>query len=65
MKVQSVRRSRLYWNIAADSFGWQLVAEWPIKRKHGHPLRLEGALVDEYRGCETLSIKGEYESHET
>jgi predicted helicase len=30
-------------------FGWKLVAEWQIKRNHGHPLRVDGALVDEFR----------------
>jgi predicted helicase len=30
-------------------FGWKLVPEWQIKRNHGHPLRVDGALVDEYR----------------
>jgi predicted helicase len=29
-------------------FGWKLVPEWQIKRNHGHPLRVDGALVDEY-----------------
>ena len=28
-------------------FGWKLVPEWQIKRNHGHPLRVDGALVDE------------------
>ena len=30
-------------------FDWKLVAEWQIKRNHGHPLRVDGALVDEFR----------------
>src|SRR5437016_3134707 len=30
-------------------FGWKLVPEWQIKRNHGHLLRVDGALVDEYR----------------
>jgi hypothetical protein len=30
-------------------FGWKLVPEWQIKRNHGHPLRVDGALVDEFR----------------
>ena len=30
-------------------FGWKLVAEWQIKRNHGHPLRVDGAMVDEFR----------------
>jgi predicted helicase len=30
-------------------FGWKLVAEWQIKRNHGHPLRVDGALLDEFR----------------
>jgi predicted helicase len=30
-------------------FGWKLVGEWPIKRDRGHSLRVDGALVDEYR----------------
>jgi hypothetical protein len=30
-------------------FGWKLVAEWQVKRNHGHPLRVDGALVDEFR----------------
>lgn len=30
-------------------FAWKLVPEWQIRRNHGHPLRVDGALVDEYR----------------
>src|SRR2546430_1148878 len=30
-------------------FGWKLVPEWQIKRVHGHSLRVDGALVDEFR----------------
>jgi predicted helicase len=30
-------------------FGWKLVSEWQVKRNHGHPLRVDGALVDEFR----------------
>jgi predicted helicase len=30
-------------------FGWKLVPEWQVKRNHGHPLRVDGALVDEFR----------------
>jgi len=30
-------------------FGWKLVPEWPIKRDRAHSLRVDGALVDEYR----------------
>jgi len=30
-------------------FGWKLVPEWQVKRNHGHPLRVDGAFVDEYR----------------
>jgi hypothetical protein len=32
-----------------SAFGWKLVAEWPIKRPGGHALRVDGALVDEFR----------------
>jgi hypothetical protein len=28
---------------------WKLVAEWPIKRDRAHSLRVDGALVDEFR----------------
>src|SRR5258708_2752192 len=28
---------------------WKLVPEWPIKRDRAHSLRVDGALVDEYR----------------
>jgi predicted helicase len=30
-------------------FGWKLVPEWQIRRNHGHPLRVDGAIVDEFR----------------
>jgi hypothetical protein len=30
-------------------FGWKLVPEWEIKRNHGHRLRVDRALVDEFR----------------
>src|SRR5882724_1329548 len=30
-------------------FGWKLVPEWPIKRSEEHSLRVDGALVDEFR----------------
>ncbi|MBA3806189.1 MAG: DNA helicase, partial [Acidobacteria bacterium] len=30
-------------------FGWTLVPEWPIRRAARHALRVDGALVDEYR----------------
>jgi hypothetical protein len=30
-------------------FSWKLVPEWQVKRNHGHPLRVDGALVDEFR----------------
>jgi predicted helicase len=30
-------------------FGWKLVPEWPIKRDRATSLRVDGALVDEYR----------------
>jgi predicted helicase len=30
-------------------FGWKLVPEWPIKRDRAHSLRVDGALVDEFR----------------
>jgi len=32
-----------------SSFGWKLVGEWPVNRAGGHPLRVDGALVDEFR----------------
>jgi hypothetical protein len=32
-----------------NSFGWRLVGEWPIKHPNGHVLRVDGALVDEFR----------------
>jgi predicted helicase len=32
-----------------NKFGWKLVPEWSIKRDRGHALRVDGALVDEYR----------------
>jgi predicted helicase len=30
-------------------FGWKLVPEWAIRKNGGHPIRVDGALVDEYR----------------
>jgi len=30
-------------------FQWKLVPEWAIKKNGGHPIRVDGALVDEYR----------------
>ncbi|MBA3766711.1 MAG: hypothetical protein H0W99_06945, partial [Acidobacteria bacterium] len=30
-------------------FGWTLVPEWPLRRAARHALRVDGALVDEYR----------------
>src|SRR5713101_4103346 len=30
-------------------FGWKLVPEWSIRKSGGHPIRVDGALVDEYR----------------
>lgn len=30
-------------------FDWKLVPEWAIKKNSGHPIRVDGALVDEYR----------------
>src|SRR5438105_2191140 len=30
-------------------FGWKLVPEWAIRKNGGHPIRADGALVDEYR----------------
>lgn len=33
----------------ANTFGWKLVGEWPIKRAYGRGLRVDGALVDEFR----------------
>ncbi|HLM58536.1 MAG TPA: hypothetical protein VK422_20705, partial [Pyrinomonadaceae bacterium] len=30
-------------------FGWTLVPEWPLKRAGRHPLRVDGALIDEFR----------------
>ncbi len=30
-------------------FGWTLVPEWPLKREQRHALRVDGALVDEFR----------------
>jgi len=30
-------------------FAWKLVPEWPIKRDRAQPLRVDAALVDEYR----------------
>ncbi|MDT4968357.1 MAG: hypothetical protein QOJ64_3094 [Acidobacteriota bacterium] len=30
-------------------FSWKLVPEWQVRRNHGHPLRVDGALVDEFR----------------
>jgi hypothetical protein len=30
-------------------FGWKLVPEWPVKRDRAHSLRVDGALVDEFR----------------
>jgi predicted helicase len=30
-------------------FGWKLVPEWSIRKNGGHPIRVDGALVDEYR----------------
>jgi hypothetical protein len=30
-------------------FGWKLVLEWPIKRDRAHSLRIDGALLDEFR----------------
>jgi predicted helicase len=30
-------------------FGWKPVPEWPIKRDRAHSLRVDGALVDEFR----------------
>jgi hypothetical protein len=32
-----------------SKFGWKLVPEWPIKRDRAYSLRVDGALVDEYR----------------
>jgi len=31
------------------NFGWKLVGEWSIKRPDGRSLRIDGALVDEFR----------------
>jgi predicted helicase len=33
----------------AGKFGWTLVQEWEIKRAKGRPLRVDGALVDDFR----------------
>lgn len=30
-------------------FGWKLVPEWAIRKNGGYPIRVDGALVDEYR----------------
>jgi predicted helicase len=30
-------------------FGWKLVPEWAVRRNGGNPIRVDGALVDEYR----------------
>jgi predicted helicase len=30
-------------------FQWKLVPEWAIRKNGGHPIRVDGALVDEYR----------------
>lgn len=30
-------------------FDWKLVPEWPVKRDRAHSLRVDGALVDEFR----------------
>jgi len=30
-------------------FGWKLVPEWAIKKDRSHSIRIDGALVDEYR----------------
>jgi predicted helicase len=30
-------------------FDWKLVPEWPIKRRERHPLRADGAVVDQFR----------------
>ena len=30
-------------------FGWKLVPEWPVKRDRAHSLRVDAALVDEFR----------------
>ncbi len=30
-------------------FGWKLVPEWAVRKNSGHPIRVDGALVDEYR----------------
>lgn len=35
--------------------GWKLVPEWSIKRDRGHSIRVDGALVDEYR---SLTVSG-------
>jgi predicted helicase len=32
-----------------STFGWKLVGEWPIRSPHGRSLRVDGALVDEFR----------------
>jgi predicted helicase len=32
-----------------NTFGWTLVGEWPIKGPNGKVLRVDGALVDEFR----------------
>jgi len=38
-----------YWSTAAGSLGGSWVPEWPIKRDRAHSLRVDGALVDEFR----------------
>jgi predicted helicase len=32
-----------------SEFGWKLISEWPIKRPGRYSLRVDGALVDEFR----------------
>lgn len=32
-----------------NQFNWKLVPEWPIKRQKKNSLRVDGALVDEFR----------------
>src|SRR5437868_15490869 len=33
----------------AKQFKWTLIPEWPLKRAERHALRVDGALVDEFR----------------
>jgi predicted helicase len=35
--------------LCSRQFQWKLVPEWAIRKNGGHPIRVDGALVDEYR----------------